>query len=289
MNQAGLLDPETSWWAKIRHAEAHRQRLKKLCDGYRASNPFHVEPEPTDQPNKTAFRLRVTQPPPLQIPLVVGDLLHNLRSALDSLMYELVTRAYGQPLSADEERACQFPIERNPGEFDKFFTRHKVRNRLTPPALRDKVIRPVQSFYWLEEAKRSGVESASTPDYEAAYQHSALGEFSYVSNIDKHRRLALTAWRSDLLWWGSNGQSNRRWLPGDGTFKNGSIIGYTVDNDDSDSDVMYDFKLTLPDLPAYADSGVEREDVVELAGRWAQATDSTIQHLIHYWTQLPSV
>jgi hypothetical protein len=173
MDSQGLMDPDTSWWAKFNHAERRRQRLVKLCDHYRGENPFHVKPEPTTQPDKTAFRLHVTQQPPLEIPLIVGDLLHNLRSSLDSLMYELVTRAYGQPLSADEEKACQFPITPTPKKFDEFFTSNKVRDRITAPDLRDKVIRPVQPFYWLEMAKRSGVASASNLDYEAAYQHSA--------------------------------------------------------------------------------------------------------------------
>jgi len=45
-------------------------------------------------------------------------------------------------------------------------------------------------------AKRSGVEAADDLDYITHYQHSRLGELGYMSNIDKHRRLALTAWRS---------------------------------------------------------------------------------------------
>jgi hypothetical protein len=289
MNNQGLMHRDTSWWAKFDHAERHRQRLVKLCDQYRGDNPFQVKPEPTTQPDKTAFRLHVTQQPPLEIPLIVGDLMHNLRSAFDSLFLELVTRAYGQPLSADEERACQFPISRNPDEFDEFFTKHKVRNRITPPAVRDKMLRPVQPFYYPEMAQRYGGGSASNPDYEAAYQHSALGELSTMSNIDKHRRLTLAAWWPNLVYWGSNGESNRRWLPGDGTIKDGSIIGYIVGTDEQGSDLMYDFNLTLLDLPAHTDPLANRHDVTEVAQSWVQETDLAIQQVIQYWTQLPSV
>jgi hypothetical protein len=275
-----LLDPESSWWAKYRNAESHLQRLDALYDSYYESQPFKIEEEPTDQPEKLAARLHL-QPIPQEIPLIVGDILHNLRSALDSLVYELVTQAAGRALTADEERACQFPISPDPAAFEEFF-KHKTRDRITPSNLRD-IIRSVQPFYWLEVAKRSNVESAHDLDYEAHYRHSPLGELGYMSNIDKHRRLALTAWRPNMVWWGFNGESNRQWLPGDGKFEDGSIIGYIVGTDEHGSVVMYDFNLTLPDLPAYADPLVTRQDVVTLATRWVQATNTIINQLIQYW------
>lgn len=77
--------------------------------------------------------------------------------------------------------------------------------------------------------RRSGIEAANDLDYETLCKYSDLGELGYMSNIDKHRRLALTAWRPDMVWWGSDGESNRRWLPGGGTFEDGSIIGYIVE------------------------------------------------------------
>jgi hypothetical protein len=104
-----------------------------------------------------------------------------------------------------------------------------------------------------------------------------------MSNIDKHRRLALTAWRPDMVWWGSDGESNRRWLPGDGTFEDGSIIGYIVGSGDNDGNVVYDVSLTLPDLPVYADRLARREDVVRIAKGWLQTTATTINQLIVSW------
>jgi hypothetical protein len=77
---------------------------------------------------------------------------------LDSLVYEMV-RLSGSAgnLPVAEERACQFPISPDPATFDRFFTVHKVRNRITPQHLRD-AIRWVQPFSWLEEAKALDVE-----------------------------------------------------------------------------------------------------------------------------------
>jgi hypothetical protein len=275
-----LMDPEGSWWAKQGHAQSHLKRLAMMYDSYYESRPFKIEEEPTDQPEKLAARLHVRPIPPV-IPLIVGDILHNLRSALDSLVYELVTQAAGRSLNTKEERACQFPISADPASFKEFF-QHKTRDQIMPSYLRD-IIRSVQPFYWLEVAKHSGVEAAKDLDYETHYQHSRLGELGYMSNIDKHRRLALAAWRPNIVWWGFDGDSNRQWLPGDGTFEDGSIIGYIVGTDEHGSDLLYDVNLTLPDLPAYADPLVYRQDVVTLAKDWVQETDMTIKQLIHSW------
>jgi hypothetical protein len=46
------MDRESSWWAKYRHAESHLQRLDALYDSYFESQPFKIEEEPTDQPQK---------------------------------------------------------------------------------------------------------------------------------------------------------------------------------------------------------------------------------------------
>jgi hypothetical protein len=276
-----LMDPDSSWWAKYSHAESHLQRLNALYDSYYETQPFKIEEEPTDQPAKRTARLRIVQPIPREIPLVVGDILHNLRSALDSLVFELVTQAVGRPLNAKEAQACQFPISPDPGSFEDFFE-HGTRDKIMPPYLRH-IIRLVQPFYHLEVAKRSRVEAADDLDYITHYQHSRLGELGYMSNIDKHRRLALTAWRSNMVWWGSDGESDRQWIPGDGKFEDGSIIGYIVGTDEHGSDAHYDFNLTFPDLPAYADPLVWRKDVVTLAKDWVQETDMTIKQLVHYW------
>ena len=91
--------------------------------------PFRIEEEPTDQPEKLAARLRLLQPIPAEIPLIVGDILHNLRSALDSLVYELTTQAAGRPLT---------PRKSGPANSQSCPTRHRSmsssRRRARPVA-----------------------------------------------------------------------------------------------------------------------------------------------------------
>jgi len=86
----GWDEPETAWWAKHRHAKDHLERLRGVCAGYRSTNPLEVRPEPTDVPGETAYRLRQSAPIPVAISLIVGDLVHCLRSSLDSLVSGIV-------------------------------------------------------------------------------------------------------------------------------------------------------------------------------------------------------
>jgi hypothetical protein len=50
------------------------------------------------------------------------------------------------------------------------------------------------------------------------------------SNIDKHRRLHLTAWWPDIVYWGSDEPSHRRWRWGEPPYEDGRILGRLIDD-----------------------------------------------------------
>ena len=58
---------------------------------------------------------------PPEISTTIGDILHNLRSALDSLAYEMALRGRDRPMTKKQERACVFPVRETPERFDEFF------------------------------------------------------------------------------------------------------------------------------------------------------------------------
>jgi hypothetical protein len=81
------------------------------------------------------------------------------------------------------------------------------------------------------------------------------------------------AWRSELVYWMSNGPSQRRWLGGDGTFTDGSVLGYIVGQDaDVGDELFHDFNLVLADDPADdpSDPASNTPDVVDMLNRWHQ-------------------
>jgi hypothetical protein len=51
-----------------------------------------------------------------------------------------------------------------------------------------------------------------------------------MSNIDKHRRLILATWWSDLVYWGSDEPSKRKWRWGALPFEDGDILGTLIDD-----------------------------------------------------------
>lgn len=55
--------------------------------------------------------------PPPDWPVLIGEILHNLRSALDHAAYELSERSLQRALSPKEEGASQFPVVREPATF----------------------------------------------------------------------------------------------------------------------------------------------------------------------------
>jgi len=116
------LDRSSAWWAKADRAHYHLRALDQLASEFRASEPYRVIAEPTNSPGRTAYRLRIHRPMPVEISTTVGDFLHNLRSALDSLAYEIARRGLNRHMTTEEEQACAFAIC-DSARRGRFFTR----------------------------------------------------------------------------------------------------------------------------------------------------------------------
>jgi hypothetical protein len=270
------LDRTAAWWAKADRAQHHLRLLDRLVAEFRSSEPYRVVPRPTDTPGRTEYRLHIHKPVPPEISTTIGDILHNLRSALDSLAYEMALRSRDRPMTKKQERACVFPVRETPERFDEFFDRSSKRegDRIRAALYGDRAraaFRSVQPFRIHEEAVLLGVEVTDT--YQQEYRWSELYRLTRLSNLDKHRRLSLMAWWPELVYWMSNGPSKRRWLGGDGTFANGSVLGYMVGQDaDVGDEVFHDFNLILADDPAHnaSDPISNPPDVVDMLNRWHQ-------------------
>src|SRR6266511_5499376 len=85
------MDQDSSWWAKANRAKEHIDSLRRQVEEYRASAPYSLTPEPTERPDRLAYRLRFSKPAPVTISTTVGDVLHNLRAALESRQTQVRT------------------------------------------------------------------------------------------------------------------------------------------------------------------------------------------------------
>src|SRR5258708_19108692 len=100
-----LVDSSTpSWHLKLNRSEEHFRDLELEVARYAYRKPFVTEAvKPDRKRGRFAFRIRFIEQPDPSILLILGDTLHNARSALDHLATGLVP-------ARRRDKAC-FPVQ----------------------------------------------------------------------------------------------------------------------------------------------------------------------------------
>lgn len=156
-----------SSWLKFGRAEEHFDTLCNEVELWAKSDPCAISKQCNAEGSRYSFSVEIKKPPSLnQWSLIAGDCVHNLRSALDNLVYALAIRDSGNdpPPSADR---LQFPIADDNGAFVK------QGFRIAP----------------LSDATQARIERAqpyNRPHQELPPLLSLLRDFN---NLDKHRLL----------------------------------------------------------------------------------------------------
>ena len=78
-----------SWWLKVKRAQHHMVEIKRYARSYADSHPYGVVPvrrQPKGHPDTWFYSLQITQQPDPMIAVILGDFVHNLRSALDHII-----------------------------------------------------------------------------------------------------------------------------------------------------------------------------------------------------------
>jgi hypothetical protein len=202
--------------------------------------------------------------------------VHNLRSALDSVAYAMAVRHIGRSLNNDQERASAFPVCGTPQEFDGFFA--EPRDSMYGPDERA-AFRTTQPFAIPEQAGHPAA-------YAKVYHWDELRRLNKLSNLDKHRRLAVLGWAPDIMFWPSGGQTNRRWFPG-GVRRliDGAILGYMTGSDPEVGDrVDFQFNLVIEDDPVVVvndDPTFTGYDAVWMLEGWHRHVRLALWNVIH--------
>lgn len=92
-------------WAKLSRANGHRHAVEDLIERWREEKPYEFVHDQESQPGWTILTVRIRKYPPPEIGVIVGDYVHNVRSALDQLVWQLVIANGAAP-----GRHNQFPI-----------------------------------------------------------------------------------------------------------------------------------------------------------------------------------
>lgn len=122
---------------KLARAARHIQELEAVARSYLASTPFTLTR--TEEPNgDLIWRVKINRPVPLEWSAIVGDAVHNLRSALDLLAWQLV-----EINGAQASRDTCFPITQSvPPQFEQ--TLQRALNGAHPRAIR--LVRRLKPF-----------------------------------------------------------------------------------------------------------------------------------------------
>jgi hypothetical protein len=183
-DQTWWLDPECAWWAKADCAKGHIDTLAGQVNDFLRAGSYAVIPE-QGRPGETAYRLRMSRRIPVQFSTMLGDALHDLRSALDCAAGGMARRYLGKDLSEKQQHACEFPICSKPSELPGFFKREPRPSLFGP--LQQQALREVQPAAPHDDLATQGRTDLHERSEEVAYDHLAV--LQRLSNIDKHRRL----------------------------------------------------------------------------------------------------
>ncbi|MBI4307483.1 MAG: hypothetical protein HY684_01585 [Chloroflexi bacterium] len=156
--------------AKVMWADAHFKAFdrasKRFVKRYSNSVIFQVDPKTRE---KVWTFHGVINPLPPEFSLRIGDILYNLRSALDHLVWQLVLANRGNPTKVNE-----FPIYGGPSICDSPRKRFGSEGRKTLSGVGKEAIALIE-----------GLQPCNCGDL-------VLMDFDALSNTDKHQHLTLT-------------------------------------------------------------------------------------------------
>ncbi len=147
-------------WTKLARGKEHLETLARECDEYLSAGPAFTANVVYDPESGTIeHQFSPNPPPPRRIGTIVGDVAHNLRSALDVAAWQLAI-ANDEAAALKERNLVTFPVVDSP---ERFGTNRRLR--------------------FFSESARAVIERLQP--YQTSME--ALGWLRELSNADKHR------------------------------------------------------------------------------------------------------
>lgn len=159
---------------KVARAREHFDALRAQVIEFDEANPYPFRPVLDPQTGEQV--IEIGEPPvlPREWSGIVGEIAHNLRSALDYLVYELAIEGGGDP----ERDRTAFPISESEAEY------LKVRGRRGQP----KVSYRDQCLAGVDEKWRKKIDVLQPYSRRKSNpQATDLARLNWLSNRDKHR------------------------------------------------------------------------------------------------------
>jgi hypothetical protein len=170
----GMNTDRQSWHLKVERADRHLKEVKSAMADYASRQPFRAvrASQPKVQRHIWLYRLEMTEEPDPMIPVIIGECLYDLRSALDHLAVAMAPK--------NRRSSAAFPVEwADPWEKDAAgaFVHDDARRRSFTSKVKGM---PAEAVEMIKEAQPYQREH---PELET------LGLLSSLQNADKHRQL----------------------------------------------------------------------------------------------------
>ncbi len=165
------------WWLKYQRAEKHMVDINEEAGRYAESHPYNfTRIRLPDSKKQIRGRFRITEQPDPMIAVMLGDFVHNLRSALDYVVVASVPR--------QRRKSASFPVL-----FQDIFARDKNGDFVVNDASQRESFETATEG--LHPKARALIIMPQPYQHGAADAHSSiLGIISRLENADKHRQLS---------------------------------------------------------------------------------------------------
>ena len=160
-----MYDPHRDAWIKHNRALRHIQDLNAACSAFINGDPkpYSIAVEFETDPGCHVARFYELRETDLQLGAAVGDIAHNLRSALDVIAWQLAIQ-HNRSAAKRNRRHITFPITRD----EPTFRKHDLLGFVS-----DRALAVIESLQPYDRPDRAHLE--------------ALRNLSSLSNADKHR------------------------------------------------------------------------------------------------------
>lgn len=174
---------------KFRRAEKHLSDAIAAAEQFLRVKPYEIARDEESEPGKLLYWITLFESPPTEIALAAGDAIHNLRSALDHIVYELSSKRESNP------RDTAFPILAKEEDWDK---RNQDGALATNSGLNRVRLLPAEAQALVRDLQPWPRPQPFMPDLFGP-DRKRLRELHAFDIADKHKNLNLAVLEVDLV------------------------------------------------------------------------------------------
>ncbi|MEZ4553119.1 MAG: hypothetical protein R3B59_04355 [Dehalococcoidia bacterium] len=167
---------QADWWVKVKRAQRHMVEIRRCVRAYSERHPYEAVRirYSKSEGDKWGFSLRITEDPEPELSAMVGDFVHNLRSALD-------VAVVGHSRPSARRRSASFPIATEDLWERDAFRRYVIRDSERRKSFN-------RAIAGLNPTAKAVIKQIQ-PYHGDIPRHDIMGILARLDTADKHKRL----------------------------------------------------------------------------------------------------